>query len=172
MNGRIRSIAAVIKKPSCVITVLALLFFCFPGCASTPTLGKKPAVNSRVFKTASFDAAWQTLLKVLFADGALIAFTEKESGVVACRRIITPSEIDAYSLNDSGMLWNKAQADIVLLVTRINPTTIRLTINTKIIATGRSAFDIILGRTREIGIESNGFLEQHYFDAFVKAGPF
>lgn len=171
MNVTISSITAVIKKPSCVITMLALLVFFFPGCASSPDIENKIASNSRVFNASSFDAAWYTLLRTIFADGALITFTEKESGIVACRRIITASEIDAYSLNNNGMLWNKAQADIVMLVTRVNATSIRLTINTKIIATGRSAFDIILGRTREIGIQSNGVLEQHYFNAFVKTRP-
>lgn len=171
MNRKIREIAGMQKIPSSFMALLALLFFLLPGCAGAPVMETKPVVNSRVFRAASFDAAWHALLGVLFADGALITFSEKESGIVACRRIITPSEIDAYSLNDSGMLWNKAQADIVLLVTRVNATSIRITINTKIIATGRGAFDVILGRTREIGIASNGVLEQHYFDAFLQAKP-
>jgi hypothetical protein len=171
MNGKIKKIAGLQKKTSCVMALLLLLFFLLSGCAGSPVMDTKPVVNSKIFTADSFDAAWHTLLGVLFADGALITFSEKESGIVVCRRIITPSEIDAYSLNNSGMLWNKAQADIVLLVTQVTATSVRITINTKIIATGRGAFDVILGRTREIGIASNGVLEQHYFNAFIQAKP-
>lgn len=152
------------------ICLLLFLFFC--GCASTSSNIKYHIEKSRVY-SVSFDAAWQKIIQTVIGDCDLINLAEKESGILAFQRHIPVKDIDRYALNDSGLLLDRTLANIFLVVSREDDQHVRITINTRIAATGRSLTDVFLSRNRQVLLPSKGVIEKDCFDRFkaLSASP-
>ncbi|MEI6125181.1 MAG: hypothetical protein WCQ99_01375 [Pseudomonadota bacterium] len=147
------------------LSIWCLLFFlaALAGCAAAPSQNRQHIENSRVFK-APFDMVWESLVEVIGTSGDFITMAAKDSGVISFQRALLLDEIETFGYNETGLLWTQGTANVVVILKREDETRTLLTINARIVGIGRTATDVILSRTRQLNLTSQGVLEKKYFD--------
>jgi len=159
-QGVTKSLRRSAGLPAAAVCTMVLM----TGCAASPPPSACPAPEkSRVF-AESFDAVWSALIGVLADKGEFIAMAEKESGALSFQKVIPLNEINVCACNDTGLLWSRAHAQVVILVSREDAEHTKVTINTVIIGEGRNVIDVFLSRTRQVSLPSRGRLERSYLD--------
>ncbi len=138
----------------------------FAGCATYPAKNA-PAVDKSGVFSVPYDIAWDELKKTVMQEGEEVTTADKNGGVIGLKRNISPGDIPMYAYDDTGMFWSKAVAQAVILVSALDERSTAITINLKILATGRDAFDVIFSRNRQMTLHSRGTLEKYYLDAFA-----
>ena len=137
------------------------------GCATYPPKDA-PAVDKSMTFSVPYDIAWKKMLEAVTQDGELVASAAKDSGFISLQRNVVPGDIGLYAHDDTGMFWSQAVAHIAIRITPQDERATNITINLKVDATGRDAFDVLFGRTREMTLHSRGYLEKYYLSKFSK----
>lgn len=137
------------------------------GCATYPS-PDAPAVEKSMVFSVPYDIAWKKFIEAVTQEGELLTTADKESGVIGLQRTVAPSDIKKYAYDDTGMFWSQAVAQAAILVSPQDERSTAITINLKILATGRDAFDVIFSRSRQMTLHSRGYLEKHYLSVFSK----
>jgi hypothetical protein len=147
---------------ACIVLVISA------GCATYPPK-VAPAVDNSMTFSVPYDTAWKKLLEAVTQDGELVTSAAKDSGFISLQRNVVPGDIGLYAHDDTGMWWSQAVAHISIRITPQDERATTITINLKVDATGRDAFDVLIfGRTREMTLHSRGYLEKYYLSKFSK----
>ena len=146
---------------ACVICLMSA------GCATYPPKVAPAVDNSRTF-SVPYDVAWKKLLETVTQDGELVTTADKDSGFISLQRNVVPGDIGLYAHDDTGMFWSQAVAHIAIRIAPQDERATAITINLKVNATGRDAFDVLFSRTRQMTLHSRGYLEKYYFSKFSK----
>lgn len=149
------------------IAACALFLIINEGCATYPPKDA-PAVDTSMTFSVPYDIAWKKMIETVTKEGELVTSAAKDGGVISLQRNVVPGDIGVYAHDDTGMLWSQAVAYVNILVSPQDERATTITINLKIVATGRDAFDVMLGRTRQMTLHSRGYLENHYLSKFSK----
>ena len=149
------------------ITACLLLCVVFAGCATYPPK-IAPAVDKSMTFSVPLDVAWKTMIEVVSQEGDGPTISDKNGGVIGLQRIIASGDISMYAHDDTGMFWSQAEAKGVILLVPQDERSTAITINLKVVATGRDAFDVIFSRTRQMTLHSRGYLEKSYLSKFSK----
>lgn len=161
------------KKIWVFISICSLAFL-FSGCVTMPPKLDKPIVKSKSFET-SFDITWDAVIKSITALGEFINVAQKDSGLVSLQKLIPTGEVDKYALAPSGMIWDNIVANVSVLVTKQDENNIKVTINTKILGTGRDSGEVfwrgVFARTKQIEMGSRGVIEKEYLDKIASSIP-
>ena len=146
---------------ACVVLVISA------GCATYPPKDA-PAVDNSMIFSVPYDIAWKKLLEAVTQDGELVTSAAKDSGFMSLQRNVVPGDIGIYAHDDTGMFWSQAVAHIAIRISPQDERATKIIINLKVDATGRDAFDVMFGRTREMTLHSRGYLEKYYLSKFSK----
>jgi hypothetical protein len=158
-----QSLSPIASILACI--VLVCLFSA--GCATYPPKVAPVVDNSMTF-SVPYDIAWKKMIDVVTQDGELVNSAAKDSGFISLQRNVVPGDIGIYAHDDSGMFWSEAVAHIAIRLAPQDERATTITINLKVDATGRDAFDVLLGRTRQMTLHSRGYLEKYYLSKFSK----
>ncbi len=137
------------------------------GCATYPPK-VAPAVDNSMTFSVPYDIAWKKLIEAVTQDGELVTSADKDSGFISLKRNVVPGDIGLYAHDDTGMFWSEAVAHIAIRISPQDERATAITINLKVDATGRDAFDVLFGRTRQMTLHSRGYLEKYYLSKFSK----
>ena len=137
------------------------------GCATDPSKNA-PAVDKSMVFSVPYDIAWKKLIETVTQEGEQLTTSDKNGGVLGLQRNIAPGDIKLYAHDDTGMFWSQAVAQVVILVSPQDERSTAITINLKVLATGRDAFDVLFSRTRQMTLHSRGYLEKYYLSSFSK----
>jgi uncharacterized protein YcfL len=151
-------------------TEIIFFIFCFivAGCATYPSTNA-PAVDKSMVFSVPYDTAWKKLIETVTQEGEQLSTSDKSGGVLGLQRNIAPGDIELYAYDDTGMSWNQAVAQIAILIAPQDERSTAITINLKVLATGRDAFDVIFSRPpRQMTLHSRGYLEKYYLSSFSK----
>ena len=133
------------------------------GCAST-SVEERPEIDRvRVFFD-EYDVVWAQLLEAVTTGEEKLSMVDKSTGFISFQKNIEIDDLERYSFDDSGMLLSYAVANIVFKARPVGGDRTRVEINTKFTITGQSAWDVLLGRERQVVLDSKGWLEWEYFD--------
>ena len=149
------------------ITACILFLIINVGCATYPPKDS-PAVDKSMTFSVPYDIAWKKMIEVVTQEGEQVTSAAKDSGLISLQRNVVPGDIGLYAHDDTGMFWNQAVAHIAIRVSPKDERATTITINLKVDATGRDAFDVMFGRTRQMTLHSRGYLENHYLSKFSK----
>jgi hypothetical protein len=137
------------------------------GCATYPPK-VAPAVDKSMTFSVPYDVAWKKLLEAVTQDGELVTTADKDSGFISLQRNVVPGDIGLYAHDDTGMFWSQAVAQIAIRISPQDERATTISINLKVNATGRDAFDVLFGRARQMTLHSRGYLEKYYLSKFSK----
>ncbi len=137
------------------------------GCATYPPK-VAPAVDNSMIFSVPYDISWKKLIEAVTQDGELVTTADKDSGFISLQRNVVPGDIGLYAHDDTGMFWSQAVAHIAIRISPQDERATNITINLKVDATGRDAFDVLFGRTRQMTLHSRGYLEKYYLSKFSK----
>ena len=156
------------KSPKILeIILFAVCFIFIAGCATYPPKNA-PAVDKSMTFSVPYDIAWKKMMEVVTQEGDQQTISDKNGGVIGLQRIIAPGDISQYAQDDTGMFWSQAEAHVTILVSPQDERSTSITINVKVVATGRDALDVMFSRTRQMALHSSGYLEKYYLSAFSK----
>jgi len=126
--------------PTVFYTCLLAVFF---ACAATPPASRAPFEKNKAVP-GPCDMVWDSLLEIAASEGERITMIHKDSGVISFQKTIASGDIGRYAHNNGGLLWNEVQAHVIVIARHAGEGRTGLTINVKIIGTGKSFFDIFL----------------------------
>jgi len=147
-----------------------IIFFVFcaliAGCATYPSTNA-PAVDKSMVFSVPYDTAWKKMIEAVTQEGELVT-SDKSGGMIGLQRNIAPKDISVYAYDDTGMFWSQAVAQASILVAPQDERSTMITINLKVLATGRDTFDVLFSRSRQMTLHSRGYLEKYYLSSFSK----
>lgn len=157
-----------------LVTVSIFLLFLI-GCATTPPPKlSEPIKKSETFEV-SYKAAWESVIQAITASGEFINVAQKESGLVSFQKSIPINELEDYALVPKGMIWDRAHANVSVLVKEKDKNRTKVTLNTKIIGIGRNQGEVFwrgaLARTQHIEMGSKGKIEKEYLHKIASLIP-
>lgn len=133
------------------------------GCVSSTAVERPDVDRTRVFRSG-FETVWHRLLAAVTTGDERLSFVDKEAGFISFQKNIPVKELDTYAFNDTGMLMSHASANVVIRVLSQKSGRTRVTINTKVTASGKTVLDVFLSRERQVVLDSKGWLEHEYFE--------
>lgn len=156
-----------------ICSQIAKILFCAlcmtitAGCATYPPKNA-PAVDKSMVFSVPFDVAWKKMIESVSQEGDGPTISDKNGGVIGLQRNIPPGDIPMYAHDDTGMFWSQAEAKGVILLVPQDERSTAITINLKVLATGRDTFDVLFSRSRQMTLHSTGYLEKYYLSSFSK----